>query len=141
VVPHRQLGGQRVRFEPASRAWPAALLHPQPRPNLHRLRLSVRPNTILHWHRDLHVRRHAAASRRRRRGRPRAIPSLRVLLLPTWAKRLFSAVRDSHKNVRRVSAEVVQFADSEPEPFEEGLPRCWLRRKVNRSADERAPTR
>lgn len=66
-------------------------------------------------------------------------PSL--YLEPTWAKRLFSAVRDGHKNVGRASAEVVQFADSEPEPFEEGLPRCWPRRKVNRSADERAPTR
>ena len=32
AVLHRQLDGQRVRFEPADRAWLAALLHPLPRP-------------------------------------------------------------------------------------------------------------
>jgi hypothetical protein len=53
AVLHRQLGGQRVRFEPADRAWLAALLHQLPRSSLHRLRLLVRPDTILHWHRDL----------------------------------------------------------------------------------------
>jgi hypothetical protein len=32
---------QRVRFDPADRAWPAALLHRLPRPSLHNLRLLV----------------------------------------------------------------------------------------------------
>jgi hypothetical protein len=32
AVLHRQLDGQRVRFEPADRAWPAALLSRLPRP-------------------------------------------------------------------------------------------------------------
>src|SRR3954469_8076908 len=32
AVLHRQLDGQRVRFDPADRAWLAALLHQLPRP-------------------------------------------------------------------------------------------------------------
>jgi hypothetical protein len=39
AVLHRQLGGQRVRFEPADRAWLAALLSTLPRPALLDLRL------------------------------------------------------------------------------------------------------
>src|SRR3954452_17035906 len=62
AVLHRQLVGQRVRFEPADRAWLAALLSTLPRASLHRLRLLVRPHTILRWHRDLDACRHAAAS-------------------------------------------------------------------------------
>ena len=81
AVLQRQLDGQQVRFEPADRAWLAALLHPLPRPTLRRLRLLVRPDTILRWHRDLIARRHAAASRPRRRGRPRTLRSIRALVL------------------------------------------------------------
>ncbi|MEV6638220.1 integrase core domain-containing protein [Actinoplanes sp. NPDC051470] len=93
AVLHRQLGEQRVRFDPANRAWLAALLHCLPRPTLHRLRLLVRPDTILRWHRDLHARRHAAASRPRRRGRPPTVRSIRALVLrlvaenPSWGYR------------------------------------------------------
>src|SRR5213078_1053554 len=68
AVLQRQLGGQRIRFQLADRAWLAALLHRLPRTSLHRLRLLVRPDTILRWHRDLLARRHAQASRPRRRG-------------------------------------------------------------------------
>jgi putative transposase len=81
AVLHRQLDRQQVRFAPADRAWLAALLQPLPRPALRRLRLLVRPDTILRWHRDLIARRHAAASRPRRRGRPRTLPSVRALAL------------------------------------------------------------
>jgi putative transposase len=93
AVLQRQLDGQRVRFEPADRAWLAALLHQLPRPSLHRLRLLVRPDTILRWHRDLHARGHAAVSRPRRRGRPRTVRSIRALVLrlaaenPSWGYR------------------------------------------------------
>jgi transposase InsO family protein len=93
AVLHRQLDGQRVRFEPADRAWLAALLNRLPRPALQNLRLLVRPDTILRWHRDLHARRHATASRPRRRGRPRTIRSIRTLVLrlarenPSWGYR------------------------------------------------------
>jgi transposase-like protein len=78
AVLHRQLDGQRVRFHPADRAWLAALLHRLPKPRLHRLRLLVRPDTVLRWRRDLLARRHAAASRPRRRGRPATVRSIRA---------------------------------------------------------------
>jgi transposase InsO family protein len=81
AVLQRQLDGQRVRFEPADRAWLAALLHPLPRPTMRRLRLLVRPDTILKWHRNLIARRHAAVSRPRRPGRPRTLRSIRALVL------------------------------------------------------------
>jgi hypothetical protein len=90
---HRQLGEQRVRFEPADRAWLAALLRRLPKPTLQNLRLLVRPDTVLRWHRDLVARRHAAMSRPRRRGRPRTVRSVRTLVLrlmaenPSWGYR------------------------------------------------------
>src|SRR5437868_4594405 len=77
AVLQRQLDGQRLRFEPVDRAWLAALLSKLPRTALQRLRLLVRPDTVLRWHRDLLARRHAAASRPRRRGRPSSIEPLR----------------------------------------------------------------
>src|ERR687886_8651 len=80
-VLQRQLGDQRIRFQPADRALLAALLHPLPRPALRRLRLLVRPDTVLRWHRDLIARRHAAIPRPRRRGRPRTLRSIRALVL------------------------------------------------------------
>ncbi len=81
AVLQRQLGDQRVRFQPADRALLAALLHPLPRAALQRLRLLVRPDTILRWHRDLLARCHAAVSRPRRRGRPPTLRSIRTLVL------------------------------------------------------------
>jgi putative transposase len=93
AVLQRQLDRQRVRFEPADRAWLAALLHRLPKPTLHSLRLLVRPDTILRWHRDLAARRHAAAARPRGRGRPRTVRSIRALVLrmvrenPSWGYR------------------------------------------------------
>jgi transposase InsO family protein len=93
AVLQRQLDGQRVRFDPADRAWLAALLHTLPRSSLNRLRLLVRPDTILRWHRKLLARRHAIASRPRRRGRPPTVRSIRRLVLrlvadnPSWGYR------------------------------------------------------
>jgi putative transposase len=52
VVLQRQLGNERARFTPAGRAFLAALLHRLPREALRRLRLLIRPDTILCWHRD-----------------------------------------------------------------------------------------
>jgi hypothetical protein len=71
AVLQRQLGGQRIQFQPADRALLGALLHALPRPTLRGLRLLVRPDTILKWHRDLITRHHAVISRPKRRGRPR----------------------------------------------------------------------
>jgi putative transposase len=93
TVLQRQLGPDKARFQPADRALLAALLHRLPRSMLRELRLLVRPDTVLRWHRNLLARRHTAASRPRRRGRPRTIRSIRALVLrlvrenPSWSYR------------------------------------------------------
>src|SRR4051812_31283808 len=63
TVLQRHLDGQRTQFHPTDRVLLAALLHPLPRTALRRIRLLVRPDTILRWHRDLLARRPAAVSR------------------------------------------------------------------------------
>ena len=52
----------------------AALLHPLQRTVLNHLRLLVRPETVLRWHRNLH-------SRALRPRRPPTVRSIRVLVL------------------------------------------------------------
>ena len=90
AVLERQLGGKKVRFTPADRALLAALLHRLKPQGLGRMRLLVRPDTVLRWHRDLVRKRHAARSRPRRPGRPRTVRSIRALVLrmvrenPAW---------------------------------------------------------
>ncbi|MET7505164.1 hypothetical protein [Streptomyces microflavus] len=79
TVLERQLGRDRVRFAPGDRVFLAALLHRLPRGVLRRARLLVRPDTVLHWHRDLVSRRHAARSQPKRAGRPRTVRSIRAL--------------------------------------------------------------
>jgi transposase InsO family protein len=81
TVLERQLHGEKVRFTAADRALLAALLHRLPRQVPHRLRLLVRPETVLRWHRDLIRRPHAAISRPTRAGRPPTIRSIRALVL------------------------------------------------------------
>ncbi|MFI9276226.1 integrase core domain-containing protein [Kitasatospora sp. NPDC052896] len=93
TVLERQLSGQRVRFEASDRAFLAALLHRMSTHALHRMRLMVRPDTVLRWHRDLVARRHAARSRPKHGGRPRTVRSIRALVLrlaaenPGWGYR------------------------------------------------------
>jgi putative transposase len=70
AVLQRQLGPQRVRFAASDRALLAALLHRLPR-NVH-LRLVVKSDIVLRWHRSLMARRHAELSRPKRVGRPRS---------------------------------------------------------------------
>jgi putative transposase len=89
----RHLGPKTVTFTPADRAFLAALLQPLPRSILRRLRLIVRPDTILRWHRDLIRARHANMSKPKRRGRPPTVRSIRTLVLrlvrenPAWGYR------------------------------------------------------
>jgi transposase InsO family protein len=89
----RQLGKQKARFTPVDRAFLAALLHRLPPQVMRRLRLLIRPDTILRWHRDLIARRHAARSKPKRAGRPPTVRSIRVLVLrlvrenPHWGYR------------------------------------------------------
>jgi hypothetical protein len=92
-VLERQLGKEKVRFAAGDRAFLAALLHGLPRDVLRSVRLLVRPDTVLRWHRDLLARRHAAGCRPKRPGRPRTVSSVRALVLrlarenPGWGYR------------------------------------------------------
>ncbi|MEU4828451.1 hypothetical protein AB0H37_41930, partial [Actinomadura sp. NPDC023710] len=89
----RQLAGTRVRFTAPDRALLAALLNRLPCGVLRRMRLLVRPDTVLRWHRDLISGRHAARSKRKRAGRPPTVRSVRLLVLrlvrenPGWGYR------------------------------------------------------
>jgi putative transposase len=93
AVLQRQLGTEKVRLDASDRVFLAALLHRLPRDVLRSLRLLVRPDTVLRWHRDLVARRHPAASRPNRPGRPRTARSVRTLVLrlarenPNWGYR------------------------------------------------------
>ncbi|MEV4179460.1 helix-turn-helix domain-containing protein [Nonomuraea sp. NPDC049709] len=93
-VLERQLGADsRVRFAPEDRAFLTELLVSLPREVLRRLRLLVRPDTVLRWHRDLMKRRHARTCRPKRPGRPPTVQSIRALILrlvqenPGWGYR------------------------------------------------------
>jgi transposase InsO family protein len=81
MVLQRQQHGQKIRFTPADRALLAALLHRLPRAVLRQIRLLVRPETVLRWHRDLIAARHARISRPKRVGRPPTVRSIRALVL------------------------------------------------------------
>ena len=59
TVLERQLGKDKIRFTPSDRAFLAALLHRLPPNVLRSVRLLVRPDTVLRWHRTLIARRHA----------------------------------------------------------------------------------
>ncbi|MGW7007027.1 integrase core domain-containing protein [Streptomyces sp. NPDC054933] len=93
TVLERQLGGARVKFGPEDRAFLAALLAPLPRQILRQLRLLVRPDTVLRWHRDLMKQRHARTCKPKRSGRPPTVRSIRALILrlvrenPSWGYR------------------------------------------------------
>ncbi|GAA2395859.1 hypothetical protein GCM10010404_61850 [Nonomuraea africana] len=94
TVLERQLGADtKVKFAPEDRAFLAALLMPLPREVLRRLRLLVRPDTILRWHRNLLRQRHARTCQRKRPGRPPTVRSIRALILrlvrenPAWGYR------------------------------------------------------
>jgi transposase len=93
TVLERHLGPNKLRFAAADRAFLAALLQPLPRVVLRRLRLVVRPDTVLRWHRDLMRERHANISRPKRLGRPPTVRSIRNLILrlvrenPSWGYR------------------------------------------------------
>lgn len=80
-VLERQLNGQQVRFHASDRAFLASLLHGVPREVLRRMRLLVRPDTVLRWHRNVIAHRHAAQPRPKRGGRPRTVYSIRALVL------------------------------------------------------------
>jgi putative transposase len=108
AVLERHLHGEGIRFTSADRAFLAALLHRLPRDVLRRVRLLVRPETVLRWHRDLIVYRHAMISRPRQAGRPPMARSIRRLVLrlarenSTWGyRRAVTARRVPRRSIRR----------------------------------------
>jgi hypothetical protein len=94
---------------PAETTGPSSLpSSPLPREALRRLRLLVRPDTVLRWHRNLMKQRHANASRPKRPGQPahRALhpqpdpaPGLRkpVIGLPAHPRRTRNPRDQSHR--------------------------------------------
>ncbi|MFU8854693.1 integrase core domain-containing protein [Micromonospora sp. SL1-18] len=101
AVLERQLHDGKPRFTPVDRVFLAALLHRLPRGVLRRVRLLVRPDTVLRWHRDLIAHRHASRSRPKRNGRP--LPTIR------WVRAL--VLRLSRENdswgYRRIHGELL----------------------------------
>jgi hypothetical protein len=76
-----QLDGRRGRFDAGDRVFLAALFQGLPPEVLRRMRLLVRPDTVLRRHRGMVARGHAARSRPKRGGRPRTVRSIRALVL------------------------------------------------------------
>jgi hypothetical protein len=62
TVLERQLNGQKVHFHAIDRALLASLLPGLPQEALRRMRLLVRPDTVLRWHRDPVARRSGATA-------------------------------------------------------------------------------
>jgi putative transposase len=81
----------RVRYEPADRAWFAALARLVPRGRWAEV-FSVTPATLLAWHRRLAAKKYDT-SRRRRPGRPPTVPGIARLVVrlakenPLWGHR------------------------------------------------------
>jgi len=76
AVLQRKVG--KPAFTPDDRTLLAALLHHLPTRKLRQLRLLMRPDTILRWHRELLNQRHATTCVPRRRGRQRTVRSIRA---------------------------------------------------------------
>jgi hypothetical protein len=76
AVLERHLHGEKILFTAADRAFLAALLYRLPKDVLRRIRLLVRPGTVLRWHRNLIAYRHATISRPKQAARPATIRSI-----------------------------------------------------------------
>ncbi|MFI9846928.1 hypothetical protein ACIHFD_58620 [Nonomuraea sp. NPDC051941] len=107
TVLERQLAGSRARLAPEDRAFLAALLAWLPRNLLRQLRLLVRPDTVLRWHRDLMKPRHARTCRTKRPGRPPTVRSIRAHILrlvrenPGWGYRRIHGELDMTARIHR----------------------------------------
>jgi transposase len=131
TVLERQLSVARPQFAAADRVFLAALLLRLPMDGLRRLRLLVRPETVMRWHRDLVARKHAVRSRPRRPGRPRTVHSIRVLVLrlarenSTWGyRRIHGELLTLGIKVAASTVwEILQQAGIEPAP--ERSPTTW----------------
>jgi putative transposase len=121
TVLERHLHGQEIRFTPADRALLAALLHRLPRDMLRRIRVLVRPETVLRWHRDLIAARHSRVSRPKRVGRPPTVRSVRT--------RVLRLARENNSwGYRRIHGELLVLGVTVTALHGVGDPhRCWHR--------------
>ena len=78
----------RVRYEPADRAWFAALARLVPRRRWAEV-FPVAPATLLAWHRRLAAKKYDT-SKRRRPGRPPKVPGIALWVPKTYATRRYS---------------------------------------------------
>ncbi|MDX3876618.1 integrase core domain-containing protein [Streptomyces europaeiscabiei] len=91
---------------------------------MRRMRLLVRPDTVLRWHRNVIARRHASQSRPKRGGRPRTVHSIRALVLrlarenPSWGyRRLHGELLVLGVKVAACTVwEILKEADVDPAP-------------------------
>ncbi|GAB2474952.1 hypothetical protein GCM10027187_48950 [Streptosporangium sandarakinum] len=105
TVLERRLGaGARVGFAPEDRAFLAALLTSPPREVLRRLRLLVRPDTVLRRHRDLMRRRHTRTCRPK--GKGLMVRSIQGAIAPgSFAYELGDAQYNCSTPARRVAGD------------------------------------
>ena len=121
-----RLHAGRVRYEPADRAWFAALARFIPRKRWAGV-FPVTPVTLLAWHRKLTARKYDT-SRRRQPGRPptvRSIPSLTVRLAkenPLWGyRRIHGEPTKPGVTIAPLTVwEILRAAGIDPEPRRAG---------------------
>jgi transposase len=94
----------RVRYEPADRAWLAALARLIPRSRWAEV-FSVTPATLLAWHRKL-TARHYDTSRRRRPGRPPTVRSIARLAVRLAGENPLWGYRRIHGELTKLGASV-----------------------------------
>src|SRR3954465_9667219 len=139
AVLERHLRGEKIRFTPADRALLAALLHRLPGDVLRRIRLVVRPETVLRWHRNLIADRHAIVSRPKRAGRPPTVRSIRRLVLRLAHENSSWGYRRIHGELLalgiKVAAstvwEILKEAGIDPAP--QRISQTWASRDANKA--------
>jgi putative transposase len=94
----------RVRYEPADRAWLAALARLIPRSRWAEV-FSVTPATLLAWHRKL-TAKHYDTSRRRRPGRPPTVRSIARLAVRLARENPLWGYRRIHGELTKLGASV-----------------------------------
>jgi putative transposase len=119
MVLRRQVA--RVRYEPADRAWFAALSALVPRVRWGEV-FPVAPKTLLSWHRQLVAGRYTPV--RRRPGRPSTRPSVKALILrmardnPRWGHERIAGelIKLGHRIAKSTVWQILQDAGIQPAP-------------------------
>src|SRR5215470_14105047 len=124
AVMRRQAG--RVRYEPADRAWFAALAQFIPRRQWDEV-FPVTPATLLAWHRRLAARKYDTSTRRQP-GRPPTVPSIARIAVRLARENPLWGYRRIHGELTKLGAtvapstvyEILQAAGIDPAPRRDG---------------------